>query len=167
MSDMTCVDCGLELAEGYMIHESCFEEMLKRINKQADQIAMYDYNAKQDDTIIEKLRTKVDQQAERIKELKKEVQCIHETADEIEELLAENQRLKEFAKVVIRTECWGYPDGGGIQELAEQLGLIKLHTATEDDVNEFTYFEVGDTIYKLTDILAAQPQKGPDNEANT
>ena len=40
-------------------------------------------------------------------------------------LLAENIRLKEFARPVIRQECWSLSDldGGDIQELAEKLGL--------------------------------------------
>ena len=75
-------------------------------------------------------------------------------------LVTENLLLKNFARFVIKQECWGYDvDGAEIQELAEKLGLIKEHVATEDDVDEFTDFEVGDKIYKFADVL-----KGQDNE---
>ena len=40
MNDMTCVDCGLELIQGYMIHESCFEGMLNKNSQQAEQIGV-------------------------------------------------------------------------------------------------------------------------------
>ena len=88
--------------------------------------------------------------------------------EHIEQLKTENQRLKEFARSVIRVECWGYdtPDGGDIQDIAIRLNLIEPHTATEADVNEFTDYEVGDTIYKFADILAAPPQKGQDDESD-
>ena len=80
--------------------------------------------------------------------------------EHIEQLHAENKLLKDFAQKVIQQECWGYDvDGFEIQGLAEKLGLIKEHVATEEDVDEFTDFEVGDKIYKFTDVL-----KGQDNE---
>ena len=86
----------------------------------------------------------------------------------IEDQQAEqNQRLKEFASTIIRQDCWGYhsADGFEIQELAIKLNLLEPHIATEDDVDpEHDDFEVGDTIYVFTDILAASPQKGQDNE---
>ena len=63
------------------------------------------------------------------------------------------KKLKEFARSVIRTECWAYPNGGEIQDLAERLGLIKPHVATEADVDDYTDYEVGETIYKFTEIL--------------
>jgi len=76
---------------------------------------------------------------------------------------AECERLREFARKIILTYCWdlGDPeaqqqfdtDGGEIEQLAEKLGLIKLHIATAEDVTEFTDFKVGDTIYKFTDSL--------------
>ncbi len=71
------------------------------------------------------------------------------------QLQAENGKLKEFARYVIRVECWSYidQDGGDIQELAEKLGLIQQHTAAKDDVDDESDFEVGDTIYKFSDIL--------------
>ena len=74
-------------------------------------------------------------------------------------LEAQNQLLKDFARFVIKQECWGYDmDGFEIQELAEKLGLIKEHIATEEDVDEFTDFEVGDKIYKFTDVLKGTGQ---------
>ena len=86
----------------------------------------------------------------------------------IEDQQAEqNQRLKEFASTIIRQDCWGYhsADGFEIQELAIKLNLLEPHIATEDDVDpEHDDFEVGDTIYVFTDILAASPQKGLGNE---
>ena len=45
-------------------------------------------------------------------------------------------------------------DGLEIQDLAERLNLIKEHVATEKDVDdEYSDFEVGDPIYKFSDIL--------------
>ncbi len=69
-----------------------------------------------------------------------------------DELQAENKRLREFAQQVIKEHCWGIEmDGLEIQDLAEKLELIAKHTATEDDVGED--YEVGDVIYKFTEIL--------------
>ncbi len=67
----------------------------------------------------------------------------------------ENKRLREFARHVIRQECWSIPDldGGDIQEWAERLGLIVPHAATAEDVDDKSDFEVGDTIFKFSDIL--------------
>lgn len=63
-------------------------------------------------------------------------------------------RLKEFARQVIKEQCWGYEmDGLEIKDLAEKLELIAKHTATEDDVEDESDYEVGDTIYKFTEIL--------------
>ena len=63
--------------------------------------------------------------------------------------------LKEFARKVISKECWAYDnmDGLDIQCLAEKLGLVKQHAATKDDVVEESDFEVGDPIYKFTEVL--------------
>lgn len=73
----------------------------------------------------------------------------------ITELEAELAALKEFARHVIQIECWSLyeQDGGDLQDLAEKLGLIEQHTATVADVDEESDFEVGDIIYKFTDIL--------------
>lgn len=84
----------------------------------------------------------------------------------IEELEEKNGKLKEFARHVIKQECWAcYSlDGGEIQDLAEKLGLIKPHTATEDDVDEESDFEVGDTIYKFSETLAEQAKENEDGK---
>ena len=70
-------------------------------------------------------------------------------------LTAELDKLKEFARRVISVECWGCYDldGGEVQDLAESLGLIAEHTATAEEVDEESEFEVGDTIYKFSPIL--------------
>lgn len=67
----------------------------------------------------------------------------------------ELDKLKEFARKIIKDECWDMqePDGGDTQDLAEKLSLIKPTTATAEDVDDFSDFEVGDTIFKFTDIL--------------
>lgn len=71
------------------------------------------------------------------------------------QLKAENERLKEFTRHVIRQECWSiFPqDGGDIQELAEKLGLIAPCAATEEDVDEESDYGVGDKIYKFSELL--------------
>ena len=62
--------------------------------------------------------------------------------------------LIEFARVVIQQECWALDplDGCEIQDFAERLGFIAKHTVTAEGVDDD--FEVGDTIYKFTDVLA-------------
>ncbi len=72
---------------------------------------------------------------------------------------AENKRLKDFARPVIRQECWSlFPqDGGDLQKLAEKLGLIVPKIATAEDVDDESDVEVGDRIYKFSDILKEKP----------
>ena len=72
-----------------------------------------------------------------------------------DQLQAELKSLKEFGCFVIKDMCFGCDllDGGDVQEVAEKLGLIKPVKATEDDVDEESDFEVGDIIYKFTEIL--------------
>ncbi len=67
----------------------------------------------------------------------------------------ENKRLAEFARYVIRQECWSIfeQDGGDIQELAEKLGLIVPCVATEEDINDDCDCEVGDAIFKFSQAL--------------
>jgi hypothetical protein len=63
-------------------------------------------------------------------------------------------KLREFARHVLMTSSWGVDiDGGDAQDKAEELGLIAAHIATEDDVNEYSDFGVGDTFYKFTEVL--------------
>ncbi len=74
---------------------------------------------------------------------------------ELETANEENKRLKEFARVVIRQECWSIfeQDGGDIQELAEKLGLIVPCVATEEDINDDCDCGVGDAIFKFSQAL--------------
>ena len=76
----------------------------------------------------------------------------HEKASEdaikiVLDLRKENDRLKEFARPVIRQECWSIfeQDGLDIHDLAEKLGLIVPCTATEEDVDE-TIFIFSETL---------------------
>lgn len=59
----------------------------------------------------------------------------------IKELTAQNEKLKEFARKAIKEICWGHMDGGSIQELAVEMGLIKW--VANNEVCE----------YQLTEIL--------------
>ena len=73
----------------------------------------------------------------------------------IAELETELEKLKQFARKVIGAHCWEYDsmDGLDIQDLAEVLGLLEQHTATANDVDEESDFEVGDKIYKFSEVL--------------
>ena len=65
-----------------------------------------------------------------------------------------DKTLVEFARKVIKQNCWGIIlDGLEIQDLAEELGLLTPAIATEADVDDESDFEVGDKMYKFTDIL--------------
>ena len=108
-----------------------------------------------------------EQQAEQIEALEKSLKFQIDLGDKFQDENArldnENELLKEFAHSVIKQQCWGYDsiDGFDVQDLAERLDLIQTHIATEADVDpEHDDYEVGDIIYKFTDILAAPPQKG-------
>jgi len=64
------------------------------------------------------------------------------------------EQLKKFAREIIQEECWGQVcDGLEIQERAEKCGLIRPTQATSEDSGEDFEIEIGDTIYKFTDIL--------------
>lgn len=88
---------------------------------------------------------------------------LFEACDLIDRLKAELKgkeekiaKLVKFCREFISVECWGYQpeiDGGDVQELAEKCGLIESHIATEEDVDEADSFEVGEKIYRFTDIL--------------
>ncbi len=94
------------------------------------------------------------------------VSCADKKAmDRMEELLKssyssqkESERLKGFARRVIKDVCWNMsePDGGDMQDIAEKLGLIKSVIAKSDDIDEDSDFEVGDIIFKFTDILKGE-----------
>ena len=80
---------------------------------------------------------------------------INNRAEDLE-VLRKYEKLQEFARYVIRQELWGIDahDTFEIQELAAKLGLIAPCIATEEDVDdEYDYFEVGDTIFKFSDML--------------
>jgi len=81
-------------------------------------------------------------------------ELIVESVNKMKEPDAELKPLREFARKVIGQECWGYNsmDGAEIEELAEKLGLIVPHIATEEDVNEESSFEIGDTIFVFSAI---------------
>ena len=99
----------------------------------------------------------------------KEIASIGELLDKIEQLttlrtqLTAAEGLKEFARHVIKQECWAIfdLDGGDIQDLAEKLGLIEPHIATEEDIDEEDWYEVGDTIFRFSKILAEQAKDKP------
>ena len=71
------------------------------------------------------------------------------------ELQADLDRLQEFARYVIRQECWSLSDldGGDIQELAEKLNLIEPRIATENDVDDESDFDAGDRMFVFSDTL--------------
>lgn len=71
---------------------------------------------------------------------------------------AENKSLKKFARYVIKQECWGLfeLDGGDIQDLAERLGLIEPHIVVEEDVDDESNYEVGDTIFRFSEVLKGE-----------
>ncbi len=89
---------------------------------------------------------------------KKCVKDYTQAITEIERLQAELEALKKFARHVIRIECWSIcdQDGGDIQELSEKLGLIELHIATKEDVDDESDFDVGDEIYKFSQALKGE-----------
>ncbi len=102
---------------------------------------------------IEIATTIITTQAERIDELN---QGIIDRDSAVFKKIRELTALQKFARHVIRQECWGVYDeldGLEIQDLAEKLGLIAKHTATKEDIDEDSGYEVGDIIYKFTDVL--------------
>jgi hypothetical protein len=70
-----------------------------------------------------------------------------------------DNNLKEFVREIISVYCWGADelDGCDVQDHAERLGFIAKHTATAEDVDDESDFEVGDTMFKFTDILLPIP----------
>ena len=74
----------------------------------------------------------------------------------MDEIMTNEEKLKAFAREIIKDYCWNYgdPDGGSIQDLAEKLGLIEPCIATKEDVDdEYDDYGVGETIFKFTEIL--------------
>ena len=74
-----------------------------------------------------------------------------------QEVIVENQRLKEFARAVVRVECWSYPepDGFELQELAERLNLIEKHINIDDSFIAVPELPICDSFFNLhlPDIL--------------
>lgn len=67
---------------------------------------------------------------------------------------------QQFARKVIRAYAWSYdtPDGGDIQEWAEELGLIRnvgFDPKRHDD-HLGLGLEVGDDWYEFTDLAASR-----------
>lgn len=75
-----------------------------------------------------------------------------------DEISRDNEKLKEFARYVIDSECWDNIDGGDIQGLAEKLGLIKECKLTiQDQIQHSEHYcedDIGEaTIYHFTDLI--------------
>ncbi len=70
----------------------------------------------------------------------------------------EKEKIKEFARHVIKIECWSLfeQDGGSLQDLAEKLGLIEPHIITPEDAELAFDFEVGDQIFVFSKILKGE-----------
>ncbi len=116
--------------------------------------------------IVEELQEWIIGQEKEVKQLQTEEVEIRKQTDnhavkqqrKIDKLETKLEKLKEFARFVIKVECWSIydQDGGDLQELAEKLGLIEPHIATEEDLRVFEDYEVGDKIYKFSDILKGE-----------
>ncbi len=65
------------------------------------------------------------------------------------------EAMREFCQRIIKEYCWGYgePNGGDIQDVADELGLIVPTTATAKDAEHMEYTDPGDTIYRFVDWL--------------
>ena len=104
MSDMTCVDCGLELIQGYMIHESCFEGMLNKNSQQAEQL-----------TGLEKI---IDVRDMQVKELQADNQRLKD----------------EISGCILRMDEGDFPDKGyGVTELERKLDECCRNNDSEID----------------------------------
>ncbi len=73
----------------------------------------------------------------------------------IDRLNADIDKLKEFARWVIREGWNGDVYGAQIQEKGESMGLLYLDTVKESDLDSgYDYNDIGEaTIYRFTDIL--------------
>ena len=78
-----------------------------------------------------------------------------ELRESLRKLHAENNNLKEFARYVIGDQCWSLfdIDALDVQDKAEKLGLVVSCVATEADVDKYSDFDVGDTVYQFSEIL--------------
>lgn len=71
--------------------------------------------------------------------------------------LAENGRLKSFAREVIEAMWEGDIDGSDIQELAVKHGLIFETVATAEDIAiRRDYVEIGDSWFRYTDWMKSE-----------
>ena len=145
--------------------------IFEKMQNEIDRLTMYrDYK----DKAIKRLRKKQKNQAKEINRQTAEIDKLKVELTKMElriasytaplehnATLVENARLrtelailKEFVRHVIKVHCWGIEeiDGGDTQDKALELGLIEAHIATEEDVDP-EFDEVGDTIYRFSDIL--------------
>ena len=108
---------------------------------------------------ISDLEAELDTAKEENKRLRKSLDIItQDNKDGWPKMIArieETKQLREFARHVIRQECWSISelDGGDIQGLAEKLELIVPCQATAEDVDDDCDYEVGDRIFKFSKAL--------------
>ena len=84
-----------------------------------------------------------------------------EAADTIEQLQAENDKLKEFSRRLIMLFCWGYDtclDRSDIQDLAEMYGLLEEKQLTVPCGDSCTCLGTHDrgqivNCYQFTEVL--------------
>ena len=78
----------------------------------------------------------------------------------MKKMCGDKEKLVQFARKVIKIACWDgvQIDGFDVQDLAEKYGLVEPHIATAEDIDEDSEFEVGDTIYKYSDILKGRKE---------
>lgn len=82
--------------------------------------------------------------------------CNEAIEQSIQNLQAENEKLKKFARKVIKEMCFdGWElNGFDIQDFAHDLGLITERPLTEADINGvYADLEIGDSIFEFSDIL--------------
>ena len=130
---------------------AALREENKRLNRWPDYFA-WEREFKKVDGKVKRLQTELAEADEML------AAAIGKYESEATRLIAEqekNKRLKEFARHVIRQECWSIfdIDGGDIQELAEKLGLIVPQVVAEKDVDDESDYGVGDTIFVFSDTL--------------
>ena len=70
--------------------------------------------------------------------------------------MTKEEKLKEFARKVIRALWSSDLDELTIQDSAEELGLIVAAVVTKADISEYSDLGVGDAMYKFSDILKEQ-----------
>ena len=105
------------------------------------------------ETAIKNRDTKIEQLEAELKKNKYLME--HGTARYVHKIEVESEKLKEFARYIIRGGCWeSYEmDGCDIQDKACGLGLIHPEIATGEDVDDEIAQEIGDTVYRFSAIL--------------